>query len=222
VLSALLLTATAGCSKKDTPPPTPAVAPVSLSALDVAKLEANAKAAGYVQSGNDPEQLEAGTLYSLKYQVEGKDVFVSFYDFSGWEKSASKPSIVVDGDRILYVSTMADSGAQSSELAGKVRAAGVSKVTKPALEGIIKGAGWKLEESAEDEDGSTGVKTIEIEGVRGDDAKGDEADATVNLYDFAKPVSEGRALVKDNRGIAVGCAEDAALAQKVLQKLTSG
>lgn len=221
-MAALLVSAVVGCSKKETPPPAPAVASISLSAFDAAKLEANAKAAGYVQSSKDPEQIEAGTIYSLKYQVDGKDVFVSFYDFSGWEKSASKPSIVVDGNRILYVSAMADSGAPSSELAGKVKAGGVSKVNKASLEGIVKAAGWKLEESAEDEDGSTSVKTIEIEAVRGDEAKGDEADATVNVYDFSKPVTEGRALVKDNRAIAVGCSEDAALAQKVLQKLTSG
>ncbi len=221
MLSAVALS---GCSKKDKgqPEATQAAPSLSLKALDEPKLEANAKAAGYSQSSKDDESIDAGTIYSLKFEVEGKDVFVNLYDFGEWQKSAAKPSLTLDGSRMLYVSAMNDSGSSSVELAGKIKAKGLGTLKRPELEGVIKGAGWKVDDSAEDEDQSLNVKSFEIEAVRGDEKEGDDADATVILYDFSKPVSEGRAVVRDDRALVVGCKEDAALAQKVLQKLAGG
>lgn len=223
---ALLLSTVAlvGCSKKDNPQPEATeVAPsLSLASLDLAKLEANAKAAGYTQVSKDDESIDAGTIYSLKFQIEGKDVFVNLYDFSQWQKSAAKPSLTLDGARILYVSAMNDSGSSSAELAGKIKTKGLASLKRDDLEGVIKGAGWKVDDGGEDEDESINVKSIEIEAVRGDEKEGDDADATVILYDLSKPVTEGRAVVKDDRALVVGCKEDSALAQKVLQKLASG
>ncbi|MGE0326737.1 MAG: hypothetical protein AB7K71_06625 [Polyangiaceae bacterium] len=215
--------AVSGC-KKDKPEPeaTPTAPSLSLASLDQPKLEANAKAAGYTQSSKDDESIDAGTIYSLKYEVEGKDVFVNLYDFSQWKKAAAKPSLTLDGSRILYVSAMNDSGSSSAELAEKVKAKGLAGLKRADLEGVVKGAGWKVDEGAEDEDESINVKSFEVEAVRGDDAKGDDADATVILYDFSKPLSESRAVVKDDRALVVGCKEDVALAQKVLQKLAGG
>ncbi|MCW5789459.1 MAG: hypothetical protein KIT72_03465 [Polyangiaceae bacterium] len=218
----LVCLALPGCKKSQpTPAPAPAVTELVLAELSEERLRANAKAAGYKELVNEPDQIEGGTIYNMKLDVEGKDVHLNFYDFSGWEQSAAKPSITLEQSRLLYVSAMGDSGSPTAELAREVKAGGaLGELNRARLEAAIARAGWKVDSVAEEAEEGLGVKTLEIEAIKSEGE--DEADATINLYDFGAAAGEGRAVASHHRALVVACPEDGEVARQVLRRLVGG
>jgi hypothetical protein len=194
---------------------------LSLEGLTLEHLEKGSQKARWKVTSSS-EQGDDKSLRTLSLSLEEKvhDGYVTLFRFT--DKASQHAAAKVGKQRALLV-TSPDLGEEPEQEASAARLlqallpdGDVDKATRDSLKAAAKAAGWKIESSHLDTHGDDGVgyTMVEIELVRAD-----EHGAMIQLYEYEKSASGGRAVVDGSRVLIVSVPDKQGMAPPILTRI---